>query len=411
MSVVSFFSGTFCREERIVSAFQEKTQKSLFSDTDALAEAGKSSGLAVGRMERAFAAKTSIFNRFTHERERSIAHLRLALAERLSQDDPIVHGFISHLIPKEVHHVLRVCLIADMPSRIEAASREHGMAEDEAVKLIHKQDEDRAAWVFELHDLQDPWDPSFYDLLIPTDKKGVGEVVELIEENMRKDVVQPTERSRRAVDDFLLSARVETALVKDGHNVGVKARDGEVTLTINKHVLMLSRLEEELKQIAGRVQGVKSVKTKVGPGFHQADIYRKHDFETPSKVLLVDDEREFVQTLSERLFMRDMGSAVAYDGESALELIQEDEPEVMILDLRMPGIDGIEVLRRVKQTNPDIEVIILTGHGSETDRATCMELGAFAYLQKPVDIDRLSETIRRANEKIHGRKDDGNHGA
>jgi DNA-binding NtrC family response regulator len=76
----------------------------------------------------------------------------------------------------------------------------------------------------------------------------------------------------------------------------------------------------------------------------------------------------------------------------------------MILDLRMPGIDGIEVLRRVKDTQPDIEVIILTGHGSEADKATCMKLGAFAYLQKPVDIDELSQTIRKANEKIQNEK-------
>jgi len=122
------------------------------------------------------------------------------------------------------------------------------------------------------------------------------------------------------------------------------------------------------------------------------------------RVLLVDDEREFVQTLSERLLMRDMGSAVAYDGESALEMIKEDEPDVMILDLRMPGIDGIEVLRRVKATQPEIEVIILTGHGSEADRKVCMELGAFEYLQKPVDIDKLSETIKKANEKIRREK-------
>jgi DNA-binding NtrC family response regulator len=78
----------------------------------------------------------------------------------------------------------------------------------------------------------------------------------------------------------------------------------------------------------------------------------------------------------------------------------EDEPEVMILDLKMPGIDGIEVLKRVKQTRPEIEVIILTGHGSEEDRRTCLELGAFAYLQKPVDIDRLTETLKQANEKM-----------
>ena len=162
---------------------------------------------------------------------------------------------------------------------------------------------------------------------------------------------------------------------------------------------MLGRLEDELKAIAEPVEGVKSVETKVGKDFYKPDIYRKMDFEKPSRVLLVDDEHEFVQTLSERLEMRDVGSAIAYDGESALRMVEDDEPEVIILDLRMPGIDGIEVLRRVKKTHPSIEVIILTGHGSDEDRKTCMELGAFAYLQKPVDIEELSETLKRANEK------------
>jgi DNA-binding NtrC family response regulator len=177
-----------------------------------------------------------------------------------------------------------------------------------------------------------------------------------------------------------------------------------VTLTINKHVLMLNRLEEELTAIVTQVPGVTSVRTGVGKDFHQSDIYRKFDFQLPSKLLLVDDEREFVETLSERLLMRDMGSAVAYDGETALSLVQEDEPEVMILDLKMPGIDGIQVLRQVKSTRPEIEVIILTGHGSEADREVCMQLGAFAYLQKPVDIDVLSDTLKRANAKIQERK-------
>ena len=120
----------------------------------------------------------------------------------------------------------------------------------------------------------------------------------------------------------------------------------------------------------------------------------------PSKVLLVDDEREFIQTLSERLMMRDMGSAVAYDGESALKLIKDDEPEVIIVDLKMPGIDGFDVLRKVKETHPEIEVIIVTGHGSEEDRRLCMDLGAFAYLQKPLDINvtqRNDSTGQRKN--------------
>jgi len=99
-----------------------------------------------------------------------------------------------------------------------------------------------------------------------------------------------------------------------------------------------------------------------------------------------------------------MGSAVAYDGKSALELVNEDEPEVMILDLKMPGIDGFEVLKKVKKTRPEIEVIILTGHGSNADRKVSMELGAFAYLQKPVDIDVLSETLKKANAKVRSSK-------
>jgi DNA-binding NarL/FixJ family response regulator len=87
-------------------------------------------------------------------------------------------------------------------------------------------------------------------------------------------------------------------------------------------------------------------------------------------------------------------------------LAREDEPDVMILDLRMPGIDGIEVLRRVKENHPAIEVIVLTSQGSEADKKTCMELGAFAFLSKSVNIDELSKTIKAAHEKIHQRRAD-----
>lgn len=399
MPNIALFSGTFCREESFLDQLRAGSGYRTLSDSEIVAEASRISGMAPGKIGNAFTSKTSVFNRFTHERERSIAYIKRALAQMLTREELIFEGFSAQLIPAEVTHVLRVCLIADMAFRLSVAAQEK-MGREEAVKLIRRQDEDRASWVQMVHNRKDPWDPSLYDILLPVDKRSTGESVSLILGNLGKDILRKTAQSQRAAENFLLACEVEVALLKEGHNVGVKADRGEVTLTINKHVLMLSRLEEELKAIADQVAGVKKVNTKVGPAFYQADIYRKFDFELPSKILLVDDEREFVQTLSERLLMRDMGSAVAYDGESALELIREDEPEVMILDLRMPGIDGIEVLRKVKSAHPEIEVIILTGHGSEADRETCMKLGAFAYLQKPVDIELLSETIRKANAKI-----------
>jgi CheY-like chemotaxis protein len=401
MSLISLFSGSHCNEQAVVQNLIGHTGYRLVSDEEVTASATRLSGLGAGKIARAFTGKASVFNSFTHEKERSIAFLKLALAEMLPADNLIVSGYVSHLIPRKITHALRVCLIADLKFR-SAAARSSGGSKKESTKLIRKQDEAAALWVSAVGGGSDPWAASLYDILIPMDKVTPAEAQDIVLSHFRQDVLQPTAESRQAVEDFLLAARVEVALAKEGHNVQADAADGAVTLVINKHVLMLSRLEEELKSIAGKLPGIRSLETKVGKDYYQADVYRRYDFELPSKVLLVDDEREFVQTLSERLLMRDMGSAVAYDGESALAMIHEheDEPEVMILDLKMPGIDGIEVLKRVKQSRPEIEVIILTGHGSEQDRKTCEDLGAFAYLQKPVDIDVLTETLKKANEKM-----------
>ena len=405
MSVITIFSGIFCKEEAVINEILSAIGYRLVTEAEVVTEASKGSGIGENKIRRAFSAKASVFNKFTHEKERSVAQVKLALAEKISEDCLLLSGYAGQLVPRRVTHVLRVCLIGDMKFRISEAAQAQALPEKEAVKVIRKEDDDRAVWVHTLLGNSDPWDPALYDIVVPMDKMSVGQAAALIEKNAASDILKPTQASERAVRDFLLAARVEVALCAEGHHVGVDAKEGSVTLTINKHVLMLSRLEEELRAIAVKVPGVQSVATKVGGGFYQPDVYRKFDFELPSKVLLVDDEREFVQTLSERLLMRDMGSAVAYDGESALDMVKEEEPEVMILDLKMPGIDGIEVLRRVKKTNPEIEVIILTGHGSEPDREVCMKLGAFAYLQKPVDIDVLSDTLKRANERMREKKE------
>ena len=404
MSIITLFSGSFCNENLVIQEIISRTGYRLITDNEVVAEASRHSQMAESKIIRAFSAGTSVFNKFTHEKARSIAFLKLALAELIPDDNTLVTSFCGQMIPKTVSHTLRVCLIANMKYRIGAASREQGISDKEAAKLAQKREEDCSAWIDLLFNQSDPWDAGLYDIVIPTDKITPADAATLIADNAASDAVRPTESSKQALADFRLAAGTEVALAREGHNVDVSAKGGSITITINKHVLMLSRLQDELRSIAEQVPGVKAVETKVGKDFHKSDIYRKHNFEMPSKVLLVDDEREFVQTLSERLMMRDMGPAIAYDGESALNLIKEDEPEVMIIDLKMPGINGLEVLRTVKETRPEIEVIILTGHGHDDDRELCMKLGAFAYLQKPLDINELSEIIKKANEKIRQKK-------
>ena len=400
MSVIAIFSGIFCSADAVVRDVMDSTGYRMITDDQIIAKAAETSGMPENKVQRAFSAKTSVFNKFTHEKECSIACLRLALATELEKGPAVVHGFSSLLIPQSVSHMLRVCIIAETPYRIEQAAVVQGLAEKDALKQIRTQDLDNAAWTETLFSAKDPWDINLYDMVLPMNRVNVAKAGALIEENLIKDAVRRTNASIQAEKDFVLAATAEMALCRAGHDVSVTAENGAVVLTINKQVLMLTRLEEELKTITGTIPGVRSVNTQIGKDFHRTHIYRKHSFEVPSRVLLVDDEREFVQTLSERLELREMGSAVAYDGESALTLVAEDDPEVMIIDLKMPGIDGMEILKQVKTTRPEIEVIVLTGHGSEADRKQCMQLGAFAYMQKPVDIDELSETLKKAHEKI-----------
>ena len=404
MSIITLFSGSFCNESPVIEEIISRTGYQLVNDTQVVAEAARLSKMDENKIMRAFSAGTSVFNKFTNEKERSIAFLKQALGELIPDDNVLVTCFCGQLIPQNINHILRVCLIASIKFRIAAASRDQELSQKDAAKLVQKREEDCSAWIDMLFNKSDPWDASLYDIVIPADKLTATDAAALIADNAVSDVVRTTESSKQALVDFRLAACTEVALAREGHHVEVSAKNGKIIITINKHVLRLSRLQDELRSIAEQVPGVKGVETKVGRGFHKSDIYRKHNFEMPSKVLLVDDEREFVQTLSERLMLRDMGPAVAYDGESALNLIDEDEPEVMIVDLKMPGIDGLDVLRKVKETRPEIEVIILTGHGHEADRKLCMQLGAFAYLQKPLDINELSDIIKKANEKIRQKK-------
>ena len=406
MSMIRIFGGTYCHAEEVCAKVVGALDYELLDDRYVVKRASERFGIPENKLTRTLSGKVSAFNNFTHERERIAGWLRLIVAELTTMDNVVLFGSCSQLVPTDISHVLSVCVIADIDYRIEAAAQEHGVSKKEAQRIVQKDDDSRILWTDYILG-KSPWDSDIYDVFIPTNQVEVNEAVELICDSAKSDALKATEASLQAIEDFSLAAHVEVMLGKAGHDVGVSAKHGKVTLTINKHAIMLSRLEEELKRTAVKVEGVREVQTKVGPDFYQPGVYRQSSFELPSRILLVDDEKEFVQTLSERLQVRGMGSTVVHDGEQALSFIAEEEPDVMVLDLKMPGIDGIEVLRRIKQKHRNIEVIVLTGHGSKKDEETCLKLGAFAYLQKPVDIEKLSETMQAAYRKIQS-KEGGN---
>jgi DNA-binding NtrC family response regulator len=116
------------------------------------------------------------------------------------------------------------------------------------------------------------------------------------------------------------------------------------------------------------------------------------------KVLLIDDERDYLETMIKRLRKRNLEVAAADSGEEALRVLRETSMDVVVLDVRMPGMDGIQVLREIKRINPLVQVIMLTGHANVEVAVEGMELGAFDYLMKPANLDELLYKIQDASK-------------
>ena len=123
------------------------------------------------------------------------------------------------------------------------------------------------------------------------------------------------------------------------------------------------------------------------------------------KVLLVDDEKELVATLEERLELRNIHAEFTLCGNKAVKLIEQKDYDVVVLDIHMPGMSGIDIMKTIKSIKPEVQVILLTGRGSEKDRQKGMELGAFDYVVKPVNIDILIEKMKKAVEGKKGNAD------
>ena len=118
-----------------------------------------------------------------------------------------------------------------------------------------------------------------------------------------------------------------------------------------------------------------------------------------ANVLLVDDEEQFLDVLTQRLEARGLKVKAVTNGEDAVKQVEDHNFDAIIVDLAMPGIDGIETLKRIKKKRPDLEIIMLTGHATVKSGIEAMKLGADDFLEKPVDLNVLLEKIGEAKNK------------
>ncbi len=121
--------------------------------------------------------------------------------------------------------------------------------------------------------------------------------------------------------------------------------------------------------------------------------------EIKADVLLVDDEEQFLKVLSQRMEGRGLKVNTSTSGEDALKRVKEKDFDAIILDLAMPGMSGIETLKRIRSENPDVQIIMLTGHGSVEKGVEAIKAGAVDFLEKPADLSKIMEKISEAKRK------------
>ncbi len=119
----------------------------------------------------------------------------------------------------------------------------------------------------------------------------------------------------------------------------------------------------------------------------------------PTRILIVDDEKDFVEMLSLRLEETGEKTTPAHSGKECLDILEKETFDVVMLDIKMPGMDGIEVLKEIRKRFPLLEVIMLTGHGTTESAVQGMKLGAFDYLLKPADFEELQEKLEGARKR------------
>ena len=122
------------------------------------------------------------------------------------------------------------------------------------------------------------------------------------------------------------------------------------------------------------------------------------------KILIVDDDVEFLKSISERFSIRDFEVSTASEGKQALKAAKKGKYDVALLDLRMPEMDGTAVLKSLKKKHKFMQVIILTGHGSIDSAVECTKLGAFKFLEKPFDFEKLLEVVGEAYKEMLRKK-------
>lgn len=267
MSIVTISRGSYSRGKETAEKLAAVLGYECLS-REILLEASTEFNIPEIKLVRALHDAPGVLERFTHGKERYLCYLRSALLNRVVSDDVVYHGLAGHYFLRDVPHVLKVRILADMEDRVREEMARENVPCEEARSVLKKDDEERRKWGVQVYGV-DTWDPTLYDIVLHIGRITVDDAVDLLRTAVRRPAFQRTAASQKILNDLALAARVRGNLITLAPRIDVRADDGLVVVTAPS--LPTPRAAEEIRRLAGAVEGVQAVRVNAPSETPQGD--------------------------------------------------------------------------------------------------------------------------------------------
>jgi cytidylate kinase len=263
VAIITVSRGSYSKGREIAEKVAEEMKYECVS-RDVLLEASENYNIPEIKLIRALHDAPAVLDRFTNGKKEYIAYIKSAFLEHVRGDNVVYHGLAGHFFLKGISHGLKVRIIADLEDRVRHEMEREGITSEQARNILKKDDRERRQWALSLYGI-DTSDPSLYDLVIHIRKISVNDAVDLICHTARSPHFKTTPESLKAMENAVLAARVESAIVKEFPDIEVSAQDGIVVVHTEGPLERESQIVEQIRSKVQHVAGVKEARVHVRP--------------------------------------------------------------------------------------------------------------------------------------------------
>ena len=257
MPIITISDGSYCKGKEVAEKVVQKLGYKCIA-RDAIIETSKEFNIPEIKLIRAIHDAPSILERFQRSKEKYLSYLHVTMLEHFQKDNIVYHGLAGHFFIRNITHLLKVRIIADMEDRVRLEMEREGISEKKAIHILKHVDTERRKWCEYIYGI-DKWDPCLYDLVVHIKKITVDDAVNLIVQTVGLEQFKTTPESQKTLERMFVAAKVKVALLDIKPDIEVVAKNGTVSIRATSVNFKDKAMIGKIEQVAKNVPGVKNV--------------------------------------------------------------------------------------------------------------------------------------------------------